>query len=78
MDLRPHEYPQRMELLALIDAACSDCFWKRRFNLQWADHGLQFAWESWLREAPIVNESYVPLARAKVEELLEWVSSLSS
>lgn len=74
MELNPRAYPKplRQELLARLDAALPDCYWKRRFVKLWENFGLQGAWDIWRAEAPIVNPSFVPKIEETIQELLQW------
>ena len=71
---RRADYPRhmRIRLEGLIDMACPDCYWKRRFSYFWTEYGIDSAWARWKSEAPIVNEFAIPLIESAIEELRTW------
>lgn len=71
-----YRVPQSLktELIALIDIAAPECYYKRRFNQLWLARSIDFAFAD-LLTCPILDRNFIPRLEAAVEKIKSWDSN---
>lgn len=76
MTPRMMDVPKRLTtpLIAALDAALPECFWKRKFMTTWQEVGIDAAYIAWSR-GPILNPSFIPQVEQAILSIKEWPCS---